>query len=39
MVMIFALECTSKGVVANQFTLIIEHLMDKGLVHTQATSS
>jgi hypothetical protein len=39
MVMRLASKCISKGMVASQFTLIMEHLIDRGLVRTQATSS
>jgi hypothetical protein len=38
MVMIFALKCRI-DLASSQFTLIMEHLIDSGLVRTQVTSS
>jgi hypothetical protein len=39
MVMRLASKCISKGMVASQFTLTMEHLIDIDLVPTLATSS
>jgi hypothetical protein len=38
-VMRLASKCISKGMVASQFTLMIEHLIDKDLVPKSATST